>query len=783
MATNCLWYEKPAAAWVEALPLGNGRLGAMMFGGALDEKISINEDTFWSGIPRDNNVADAANHLPQAQQLVRDGLLAQAQRLVEDTMEGPFTEAYLPFCDIRITHRQLHKQITEYRRSLKIDTAISQVSFLSNGVRYRRESFVSHPDQAWVMHLSADKKGAISFEATLHTQVRGQLCADGCMLALDLQAPCHVRPNYVRSQRPIVYGQTPQTMGMRARGLLNVVAQGGKVVYEQDCLSVAGADSATLFFCARTSFHGFDKHPFTQGIDEKAAVLADMQAVIQKPYALLRDAHAADVAALLGRVDFHLDMPRAENLSTAARMTAFAKKPYDPVLYELIFQYGRYLLAASSRPGTQAANLQGIWNEQLRAPWSSNYTLNINTQMNYWPAEPCALPELHGPLFDLIDRLRVCGARTAKAYYQAAGASCNHNTDLWGLTNPVGESGRGSAVYAVWPMALGWLCRHLMDHYDYTLDCVFLRQRVLPALTDAAQFFLDVLQETGCGCLALYPATSPENTFFYQGEEVAVARWSTMNNAIIKEVFGNLLRCGDILQQQTPLMMQVQKALVRLPAYQVGKQGQLLEWDQEYQEAEVHHRHISHLYPLHPGREFTLETTPQMAQAVRRSLEIRGDEGTGWSLGWKISQWARLRQADRALRLLKRQLQLVPSHGLRANQGGTYLNLFGAHPPFQIDGNFAASAGIAEMLLQNSNGNIVLLPALPQEWTDGHITGLRAFGGIEVDQYFCHGTLHRAVLRRCSGAPASVRVQWQTKVKTIFVAACMEVILSPVDFL
>lgn len=717
------------------------------------------------------------------QQLILEGKLAEAQKISEDHMEGRYTESYLPLCDITLEHRGIESDVANYRRSLTLDTGLSEASFISGGVRFTREAFVSHPDQAFVMRLSADKSGQISFRASLSSPVRNAVSVEDKTLIMDLRAPAHIVPSYVKESDPTTYGDKPDTMGMRARAGLKVIVTGGSVNYGDDDIIVTAADDAMLIFCARTSFAGFDKHPETQGVDEKSAVKKDLDATRKKDYQTMRSAHVEDMSALFSRVDFHLNIPREKDLSTGERLERFKKEQNDPALYELIFQYGRYLLIASSRPGSQAANLQGIWNQELRPPWSSNYTVNINTEMNYWPAEPCALSELHSPLFDLIDRLRVNGAKTAKIHYNADGAVCNHNTDLWAVTNPVGENTRGSAVYAIWPMAFGWLCQHLMEHYDYTLDKTFLKERALPAIADAAQFYIDTLRDNGKDSLSFFPATSPENSFMYKGDRLAVSRWSTMSNAITKEVFHNLLRIGEILGVETNLMKQVRETLPRIAPYQIGSQGQLLEWDEEYEEPEVHHRHISHLYPLHPGREFTLEKTPDMAQAVRRSLEIRGDEGTGWFLGWKISQWARLMEGDHALKLLKRQLKLVRSDGFNyMDGGGTYLNLFGAHLPFQIDGNFAASAGIAEMLLQNNNGKIVLLPALPKEWADGHMKGLRAFGGTEVDLYFSAGTLHHAEIRRWTGEDAPVTVEWNGKTKEIILRHGKSVTLQPEDF-
>ena len=768
MTANRLWYKQQAKTWVEALPLGNGRLGAMVFGGVREERLAMNEDTFWAGYPMDKNAPDAHKYLPKVQQLVREGDLAQAQQMAEQHLEGKYSVSYLPLCDVHIRHHLPDGEPQQYVRDLNMRHGLAGTKFTLNGVQHERRVFVSYPDQAMVVQLTADQPGAVSFCVGLTAQVKNTLHVQGDTMILDLLAPSRMEPVYVETADASGYGDVPERQGMRARVLLQVQAKGGTMEAGQDAITVTGADAATLYFCARTSFAGFDKHPETQGSDEKAAVRQDMDAVAAQPFDKLLAAHLKDVSDIFDRVRFALDLPRDHSLATDERLRAFADNQNDPELFELIFNYGRYLLFSSSRPGTQAANLQGIWNQELRPPWSSNYTVNINTEMNYWPAEPCAMPEMHGPLFDLIERLRVNGRRTAQLHYGAQGVVCHHNTDLWAMTNPVGENRKGSAVYAIWPMSYGWLCQHLMEHYDYSLDKEFLRDRALPAITDAAVFFLDVLKDCGTGHWSIYPATSPENSFMYRGERLAITRWATMSNAIVREVFGNMLRIRDILGLTGDIYEKIEAMLPKLPPYQVGSQGQLLEWDQEYPEPEPHHRHISHLYPLHPGREFSVARTPDMAHAVKRTLELRGDDGTGWALGWKISQWARLHDGDHALRLLKRQLRLVEGEGTNySSGGGTYPNLLDAHPPFQIDGNFAASAGVAEMLLQNAQGEITLLPALPSEWSQGSIHGLRAFAGLTVDMDFAQGQLTKATLTAHADQTVHMKVIYQNKTADI----------------
>lgn len=746
-----LWYRKPAEQWTQALPLGNGRMGAMVYGQPLREKISLNEDTLWAGGPRDTLVPGAKEGIEKATRLAEEGRLAQAGKVIDEEVLGPYTQSYLPLGDLLMVMEGLDgKTVTDYQRSLDLDTALHRVSFAVEGVTYEQEAFVSAPGQALVVRLKASQPGSLSLRIALDSQLRHNISVEGSLLTLTGLAPSYAAPNYLKDvQEPIVYAEEDDKKGMRFCCQAVVMSDSGTVWNEGEWLAVRGAGWVELRVFAHTSYNGFDHQPYTQGRDERALVAQSRAACADQDYEALKAAHIADYQRYYNRVELHFDAGAEEDLPTDERLRAFQKSQNDPRLYEMLFQYGRYLTICGSRPGTQATNLQGIWNHHLQPPWSSNYTININTEMNYWPTECANLSEMHAPLFDLIDKLRVTGAKTAQAYYGAGGAVSHHNTDIWGLSTPVGEKNPGMYGCCFWNMSFGWLTRHLFEHYEYTLDTNFLQNRAYPAIRDAAQFYLDCLKENEEGYLWMPLATSPENAFVYEGEVTKIARFATMTNAIMREVFGNVLRCCEILQIDADFADRVSAALNRLPPYRIGSQGQMLEWNEEYPEAEVHHRHISHLYPLYPAWEATPECNPTLASACRRSLEIRGDDGTGWSLGWKINAWARLRQGNHALQLLKNQLRLVEDNAKEnySNGGGTYENLFDAHPPFQIDGNFAACAGVCEMLVQSRGQEIDLLPALPDELGTGRVRGLRVKNGLTLDLEFKDGQLVRAAVQ------------------------------------
>lgn len=742
-----LWYRQPAELWTDSLPLGNGRIGAMVFGGIKKERIGLNEDTLWSGSPCDKNNAHAAEYLEQARELCREKKFRQAQELIEKKMQGDYTESYLPLGDLTIEFPEIDEgEVTEYYRDLDLNQAVCHTAYRSAGVQYSREVFVSQPAQMLVMSICADKAGAVSLEVNWSCPLKHRLAALRDELVVEGECPSHVEPSYIPSENPIVYKQEDGKRGIGFGCVVKVVAMGGVTENRGNKLCVTGADRVEIRFAVRTSFHGYNKLPYLEGQEYRRRVREDLYAQEKKSYIRLKQEHVEDYKKYFDRVELSL-VDQEDLLPTDIRLRDFDSQKGDKHLYELLFQYGRYLMIAGSREGTQPTNLQGIWNQEMRAPWSSNYTLNINTEMNYWPAEICNLSELHQPLFDMTEELRDTGARTARLHYGAKGVAVHHNSDLWRTSNPVGRTVEGSAGYAYWSLAFGWLCAHLYEHYEYTGDLEFLEKKTYPAIKDAALFYLDMLTEDRNHHLILSPATSPENAFLYEGEVCKVAETTTMSTAIIKEVFAHVIACCRILSVDEEFAELVREKLERLRPYEIGKKGGMMEWDEDFEDVEVTHRHISHLYPLHPGNEITPEKTPCLAEACKCSLLMRGDDGTGWSLGWKMNAWARLRDGNHAEKLLKQQLRFVDTSTTNySSGGGSYRNLFDAHPPFQIDGNFAASAGIAQLFLQSYPDRILLLPALPDTWGTCYVKGLCAMGNVVLDIYVEDGLLDKAIV-------------------------------------
>ncbi len=749
-----LWYEKYAAHWEDALPLGNGRLGAMVFGNPVHERIALNEDTLWSGYPKDTCNPDAASHFAEARALALAGRFREAQLLIEDRMLGGFTQSYLPLGDLLIDFSD-DGPVTGYRRSLDLAAATHLTRFTRAGVGCEMEVFISHPAQALFLRLSADAPGALNFTLRLNSPLRHEVRAAGFRIDMDAFAPSDVVPSYLDCEDPVRYYDEPERRGMRCRASALLRLDGGRCTAEGGALTVSGATSATVVLAARTSFSGCDRHPYLDGLDEAALVEADLAALANLSFDDARDAHTLDHGALFSRARLRLEGGRYGHLPTDERLRQLPEHPDDNDLCALVFDYARYLMIAASRPGTQPMNLQGIWNQDLRAVWSCNYTININTQMNYWPAEKANLAELHEPLFDLIDRLSVTGQRAARLHYGAEGAVAHHNTDIWALANPVGETYRGFAGCAFWPMGFGWLCCHLLEHYHYSGDRELLKTKALPALRLSSRFYLDVMAKDA-GQRFFTPATSPENTFVREGEIVKVSKRAAMSDQIAREVLAGYLFALEALSLTEPMAEEARAALAEIPLPEIAPSGRLMEWDAEYEENEPRHRHVSHLYGLYPADLIPPEGA--LADACQRTLDARGDDGTGWSLGWKICLWARLKDGDRALKLLRRQLKLVePGSEMNLTDGGSYMSLLDAHPPFQIDGNFGACAGIIEMLFQCRDDEIELLPARPALWRSGSVRGLRAPGAL-VDFDFRDGRVTRAKVRRLDSRTLCIRV-------------------------
>lgn len=731
MADLDLWYRTSASVWTEALPIGNGRLGAMVFGGVSREQLQLNESTFWTGGPYSPTNPEALPHLEDVRRLIFAGRYAEAEALANKyLMAKPYLQmSYQPVGDVWLDF--VHDgEVENYRRGLDIDRALAVTQYRSGGVDYRRHVFASATDGIIVMRLAADRAGALTFELSLSSH---QLGSGEPPAAATVGFSGHNRGEHG------IDGALP--FAFRAR----VQHDGGSLASTGHGLWVTGASEALILIDAATSFRRFD--------DVRGNPIASLEArlgSVSGTFEQLLERHQREHRRLYRRLSIDLGTTPAALLPTDERVVHSAETP-DPALAALYLQYGRYLMISSSRPGTQPANLQGIWNDQIVPPWGSKYTANINLQMNYWLPDPANLDECFEPLIAMAEDLAVTGATMAKVHYGARGWVMHHNTDLWRATGPV-----DGAKWGLWPTGGAWVCAALWDHYRFSPNPALLA-RLYPVIKGAAQFILDVLVvEPETGFLVTNPSLSPENV---HPHGAALCAGPTMDNQIIRDLFDAVIEAATVHGVDLNFCSEIAAARARLRPERIGAAGQLQEWAEDWDMAvpEIHHRHVSHLYGLYPSQQISIEATPALAAAARKSLEIRGDEATGWGIGWRLNLWARLRQGDHAHGVLTRLL----------SPDRTYPNLFDAHPPFQIDGNFGGAVGIIEMLVQSRPGHIDLLPALPAAWPTGSIFGVKARGGLALDIAWKDGELDFVTIR--SSAPGSIVVRCGTMESTFVV--------------